>query len=303
MRRNSRLTRRRRRHVCWSSRSTLEQQEASVEAMVKPEQEPGNKKTHLVFMTAKLADDFIASGQTGAYPRTSTRGCKYICVFYIFDANCIKGIQVNSRHSSELSRAYQTIYKWCARRGFKPSLHRMDNETSQQVEDFIADQKTDLQCAAPGRHCAPAEKAVQTYKACFKSTTASLPPEFPIAYWCRLIPQIDLSVNIVCACRQNPKLSAWAATEGEFPFNSTPIAPSGTAMLVYERPENRPSFGHIAKKTWYIGPCLNHYRTFKGILPSTCKEQVAWQRRRPKADHERSASYERLVYSQLADLG
>ena len=252
----------------------LEQQEASAEAMATPVQEPDNKKTRLVFMTAKLADDFIASDQTGAYPRTSTRGCKYICVFYIFDANCIKGIPIKSRHSSELLKAYQTIYKWCERRGFKPSLHRMDNETSQEVKEFIADQQTDLQYVSPGRHCAPAEKAVQTYKACFKSTTASLPPEFPIAYWCRLIPQIDLSVNIVRACRQNPKLSAWAATEGDFHFDSTPIAPPGTAMLMYERPENRSSFGHNAKKAWYIGPCLDHYRTFKGILPSTGKERM-----------------------------
>ena len=253
----------------------LEQQAAANDAMALPEQEPGNKKTHLVFMTAKLANDYIASDQTGAYPRTSSRGCKYICVFYIYDANCIKGIPVKSRHSSELLRAYQTIYKWCERRGFKPSLHRLDNETSQEVEDFIATQKTDMQYSAPGRHCAPAEKAVQTYKACFKSTTASLPPEFPIAYWCRLLPQIDLSVNIVRACRQNPKLSAWAATEGDFHFDSTPIAPPGTAMLMYERPENRSSFGHNAKKAWYIGPCLDHYRTFKGILPSTGKERMS----------------------------
>ncbi len=80
----------------------LEQQEASAEAMATPVQEPGNQKTRLVFMTAKLADDFIASDQTGAYPRTSTRSHKYICVFYIFDANCIKGIPIKSRHSSEL---------------------------------------------------------------------------------------------------------------------------------------------------------------------------------------------------------
>ena len=42
-------------------------------------------------MTVKLADSFIASNQTGAYPRTSSRGNKYIYVFYIFDPNYIKG--------------------------------------------------------------------------------------------------------------------------------------------------------------------------------------------------------------------
>ena len=74
----------------------------------------------------------------------------------------------------------------------------------------------------------PSERALQTYKSCVKSTMASLPPTFPIAYWCRLIPQIDFSVNIVRKFRQNPLLSAWAFMEGEFHFNSTPIAPPGS---------------------------------------------------------------------------
>ena len=56
-------------------------------------------------MTVKLADAFIASDQTGAYPRTSSRGNKYICVFYIFDPNYIKGKPIKSRHSSELLKA------------------------------------------------------------------------------------------------------------------------------------------------------------------------------------------------------
>ena len=86
---------------------------------------------------------------------------------------------------------------------------------------------------------------------------------------------MDLSVNIVRPCRKNPRLSAWAATEGEFHFDRTPIAPPGTAMLMYECPGNRKSWGHNARKAWYLGPCFNHYRTFKGILPSTGKERMS----------------------------
>ena len=73
-----------------------ERKEASNDATDTPTQEPGNVKTRLVFMTVKLADGFIASDQTGAYPRTSNRGNKYICVFYIYDANHIKGIALKS---------------------------------------------------------------------------------------------------------------------------------------------------------------------------------------------------------------
>ena len=148
-------------------------------------------------MTVKLAEGWIASDQTGRLPRVSTRGNQYICVFYIYDANFIMPIAIKSRHRSELLGAYETVYKWCESRGFKPTLHRMDNETSKDVEEFIEDQNAEVQYTSPGRHCAPAERAVLTLKSCFKSTVASLPPGFPFAYWCRLLEQVSLSVNIV----------------------------------------------------------------------------------------------------------
>ena len=62
-------------------------------------------------MTTHLADGWVASDQTGAFPRVSNRGNKYICVFYIFDANFIKGIPIKSRHRSELLKAYTQVYK------------------------------------------------------------------------------------------------------------------------------------------------------------------------------------------------
>ena len=190
-----------------------------------PEQEIGNVKTKKVFMTVKLAEGWIASDQTGRLPRVSTRGNQYICVFYIYDANFIMPIAIQSRHRSDLLGAYETVYKWCESRGFKPTLHRMDNETSKDVEEFIEEQNADVQYTAPGRHCAPTEQAVLTLKSCFKSTIASLPPGFPFANWCRLLEQVKLSVNIVRPFRQNPKLSAWAGMEGEYHFGATPIAP------------------------------------------------------------------------------
>ena len=51
-----------------------EKAEAMADSMAIPQQEPGNHKTKLVFMTVKLADGWIASDQTGAFPRVSTRG-------------------------------------------------------------------------------------------------------------------------------------------------------------------------------------------------------------------------------------
>jgi hypothetical protein len=151
----------------------------------------------------------------------------------------------------------------------------MDTETSRDVEEFIKTQNTTPQYTTPGRHCAPVEKAMQTYKSYLKSMTASLPSSFPISYWCRLLEQCDLSVNTVCPRRLNPKLSAWTAMEGEFHFESTPLAPPGSQMLMQVKPGNRHTFGLNAKKAWYTGSCLNHYRAFKGVLPSTGGKRIS----------------------------
>ena len=143
----------------------------------------------------------------------------------------------------------------------------MDNETSKEVEDFIRAQQTDLQYSLPLRHYRPTEKAVQTYKACFKSTTALLPSEFPISLWCRLTDQVDFAVNTVRPCRQNPRLSAWAACNGDFHFDSTPIAPPGTAMLMHIKPENRSSFGFNAKRHSTLDHILNITELSKVSFP------------------------------------
>ena len=151
----------------------------------------------------------------------------------------------------------------------------MDNETSKDVEDFIASQNKQQQYNPPEFHRTnPAERALQTYKSCVKSTMASLPPTFTIAYLCKLLPQIYFSVYILRKCRQNPLLSAWASMEGEFHFDATPITPQGTEMLIQKKPNQRRTFGFNAKKAWYIAPCFQHYRTFKGIMASNGAERI-----------------------------
>ena len=114
-------------------------------AMDIPVQEPNNKKTHNVYMAVELADGFIASDQTGAFPCTSNKGNKYIAVFYVHDPNFIKCTPIKSRHKEELLKAYQIVYKWCAARRYKPRLHRMDKETPKDVEEFIISQQATIQ--------------------------------------------------------------------------------------------------------------------------------------------------------------
>ena len=63
-------------------------------------------------MPVERVDGYVASNQTGKFPRTSDRGMNYICVFYIHDPNFIKGIPLKNRRKEELFRAYKEIYAY-----------------------------------------------------------------------------------------------------------------------------------------------------------------------------------------------
>ena len=49
----------------------------------------------------------------------------------------IRSVPIKNRLKEELLRAYRETYEWLTLRGFKPLLHKMDNETSHEVKNFI----------------------------------------------------------------------------------------------------------------------------------------------------------------------
>ena len=120
--------------------------------MEAPEQAPGNDKTHLVFMTLAEVDGQLFTDQTGRFPVTSNRGNNYIVIFCLVDANYIKSYPIKSRHRTELLKAYTDVYQYLRIRGYRPQLHKLDNETSKDVEQFIAENNAKHQYTPPDIH-------------------------------------------------------------------------------------------------------------------------------------------------------
>jgi hypothetical protein len=143
----------------------------------------------------------------------------------------------------------------------------MDNETSNDVKEFIASHNTNLQTNS-------AERAIQTWKNHFAAGLASLPKSFPVANWCHLTNQCDYTINMLRPCRQNPLLSAFKAIKGSFSFDSTPMAPPGTEVLIHLKPARRKSFSFHASNGWYIGPSLKHYRCIQALMEDTGSERL-----------------------------
>jgi len=109
----------------------------------------------------------------------------------------------------------------------------------------------------------------------FIAGLCSLPPDFPLHFWCRLLPQAELSLNLLRQSRINPALSSHAQLHGNFNYNRTPLAPPGCKVIVFNRPENRASWDPHGAKAWYIGPAMDHYRCYRTVDPLTKKERIA----------------------------
>jgi hypothetical protein len=79
----------------------------------------------------------------------------------------------------ELLQAYQITFKYLSSCRFKPCLHKMDNKTSKDAEDFIQSQQTSLQYTPSDIHCTnSAKRAIYTWKNHFIAGIASLPKIF-----------------------------------------------------------------------------------------------------------------------------
>jgi hypothetical protein len=134
-----------------------------------------------------------------------------------------------------------------------PWVQTSPAQTQQQdirdVKDFIDATHTRLQYTPPNIYCTnPAKWAIQTWKNHVLTGMVGLPKSFPIAKWCRLTTQSDITLNIICPCCQNPLLSACKALHGLLFFNATPMAPVGTEVFVHMKPERQCTWEYHASK-------------------------------------------------------
>ena len=112
-----------------------------------------------------------------------------------------------------------------------------------------------------------------TFKSHLKAGLATVDPDYPLRKWYGLLPQGDLTLNLLCAARSNLNLSAWAYLFGQFDYNSTPVVPPGTKVLAHSEPGHRRSWSPNGESGWSVAPALEHYRCISCYFPSTQQEQ------------------------------
>ena len=166
---------------------------------------------------------------TGRFPYRSSRGNQYILVGYNYDGNAILAEPIKNRKAPLSTAPWEKINTKFTKCGMQPATYVLDNEASYHLKDAMTSKKITYQLVPPHNHRTNlAERAIQTFKNHFKAGLATVDPDFPLAEWDRLIPQAEITLNLLHASRVNPKLSAYAYIFGEFNYNATPLAPPGT---------------------------------------------------------------------------
>lgn len=216
-----------------------------------------------IFVKVYEARQTVYSDQTGKFPKRSQSGNVYIMVMVDIDSNCIFVEPMKSRKDDEMQRAYRKLMTRLKRAGVVPKKHVMDNEVSESMKDMIRDDyKLTLELVPPGMHRRnAAEVAIRNFKAHFLSILAGTADDFPLSLWDRLLPQAELTLNLLRKSNANPKLSAYAYLCGPFDYNKMPLAPLGCKVQAHEKADQRGSWAFHSVDGWYLGTSNEHYRT------------------------------------------
>ena len=151
----------------------------------------------------------------------------------------------------------------------------LDNEASELLKDTMKANKVTYELVPPHQHRRNAAvRAICTLKNHLISGLATCHPDFPLREWDRFLTQCELIVNLLRNSRINPKLSVWAYLFGNHNFNKVPLLPSGTKVIIHEKPSQRRSWGFHGVDGWYTGPAFQHYRCLTCYVTKSHKERI-----------------------------
>jgi hypothetical protein len=88
---------------------------------------------------------------------------------------------------------------------------------------------------------------------------ASVNPDFPLHLWDKLLPQAEMTLNLLCKSRQHPQLSSAAHYHGMVDYNKTAFSPPGCKIIAHEERSKRRTWAPHGQHGYSLGPAMHHY--------------------------------------------
>jgi hypothetical protein len=230
-------------------------------------------KTHLVFAVV-LDQGQIYTDLTGTFPPRSNKVNNGLMICYSYDANYIRPIAMKYKSGAEWVRAFGVVFNEMTSKGFKPKLQTMDNVAFAALKKYFTEKEMNFHLVPPHCHRTnAAEIAIRTFKENFKAV-ATVAPDFPVHLWDRLLPQAEITLNLLRASRLYPRLSAAAHYHGLIDYNKTSFRPPGYKIIAHEKPAQRRTWAAHGQPGWSLGPVMKHYRCQNEYITATVSERI-----------------------------
>ena len=231
---------------------------ASLCPAVQPRELSNELHVRVVSVSKLYTDD------TGRFPIRSRKGNQYIMIAYHCDSNTILQAPFKTKKDAHRIEAYNSIMQRLRDRGHRVDLQILDNEASADYKRVIEQKwKCNYQLVPPDVHRRnAAERAIRTFKAHFLSILSGVDANFPKFLWDLLLPQTELTLNLLRQATLDPTKSAWEYFNGPFNYDATPIGPAGCKILIHNKPGTRKSWDFRGRDGFNIGVALKHYRCF-----------------------------------------
>jgi len=135
---------------------------------------------------------------TGKFVVASSNGNNYILIIYDYDSNAILAIPLKNRKAESILHVYKMGHAQLCATGLKPKLQHLDNEASWALQEFLTNEGVNFQLVLLHLHCHnAAEWAIGTFENHFIARLCSTDKDFPIHLWDRLVPQAELTLNLL----------------------------------------------------------------------------------------------------------
>jgi hypothetical protein len=151
----------------------------------------------------------------------------------------------------------------------------LDNEASAALKNFFTTNDVDYQLVPP--HChrrSAAERAICNFNENFVAGLESVDPDFPLHLWDRLLPQAEMTLNLLRTSRQHPQLSAAAHFHGMGDYNKTASPPPVCKIIAHEKPSKRRTWAPHGQHGYSLGPAMHHYRCQNIYISATASERI-----------------------------
>jgi hypothetical protein len=158
----------------------------------------------------------LYTDNTGRFPVKARFGNQCVMIAYHADGNLVLQQAFKTRNDCHRIAAYNSIMTRLVARGLAVNLQILDNEASAAYKEAITFKwNAKFQLFPPDmHHCNQAECTICTFKNNFLSILADVDAAFPLYLWDLLLPQAELTLNLLRQATLNLRISAWEFFQG-----------------------------------------------------------------------------------------